>query len=206
MPARTSWTSRLPLRCCELTSTNHGRPQAQRTLRPQLPQLDERGGVRVISRVPQPPQLVRGGLSIGRRLSRCHRWTARWGSSACSSASFCSATSTPARSPSSTPASHRLGRTAHWPARSRRCCSRHAPAHARTRARTHPRMHRCMHLRHAHAMRTPVIWPTPSMWMRCQRPSSLGCRRRSLRRSLPSGGSTPESSSSSGRGSSCAFT
>ena len=143
MPARTSWTSRLPLRCCELTSTNHGRPQAQRTLRPQLPQLDERGGVRVISRVPQPPQLVRGGLSIGRRLSRCHRWTARWGSSACSSASFCSATSTPARSPSSTPASHRLGRTAHWPARSRRCCSRHAPAHARTHAPAHARTHAC---------------------------------------------------------------
>ena len=143
MPARTSWTSQLPLRCCELTSTNHGRPQAQRTLRPQLPQLDERGGVRVISRVPQPPRLVQGGLSIGRRLSRCHRWRARWGSSACSSAIFCSGTSTPVRSPSSTPASHRLGRTAHWPARSRRCCSRHALAHARTHAPAHARTHAC---------------------------------------------------------------
>eukprot|EP00964_Phaeocystis_antarctica_P040960 scaffold23436_cov68-Phaeocystis_antarctica.AAC.9 len=36
--------------------------------------------------------------------------------------------------------------------------------------------------------------------MLCRRPSALGCRRRSLRRSLRSGGSTPESSSSSGRG------
>jgi len=137
MPARALWTSRLPLACCELTSTNHGRPQAQRTLRPQLAQLDERGGVRASRRVSQPPQLVRGGLSTGSRCSRCLRWRARWGSGACSSASFCSATSTPARSPSSTPASPRLGRTAHWPARSRRCCSRYA--RIRTRARTHAR-------------------------------------------------------------------
>ena len=140
MLVNTLWMSRLPLRCCELTSTNHGRPQ--------LPQLDERGGARASRRVRRPPQLVQGGLSIGRRCSRCLRWRARWGSSAYSSSSFSNATSTPARSPSGTPASPRLGRTAHWLARSRRCCSRHARPHART-------------LRRAHAMRTPGIWPSP---------------------------------------------
>jgi len=41
--------------------------------------------------------------------------------------------------------------------------------------RTHARTHRCIHMRRAHAMRTPVIWPTPC---RCDtngpRPSAAG--------------------------------
>ena len=37
----------------------------------------------------------------------------------------------------------------------------HRRAHRHTRTRTHKCTHMHMHMRHAHAMRTPVIWPTP---------------------------------------------
>ena len=169
----TLWTSRLPLRCCASTWTNPDRPQAQRTLRPQLRQLDERGGVRASKRVSQPPQRVRGGLSIGRRRSHCLRWRARWGSGACSSASSCSATSTPAMSPSSTPVSPKLGRTAHWPARSRRCCSRHARTRARARARARIDTHTGTHAgTHAHARtNTHTCTCTCATHMPCARQS-----------------------------------